>query len=171
MDDPGTQRWRWPGARWGHAGVLLRRVVATTVVTVAVTLGSAPPLGAQGAETMGPPTDGGSQARWVAGELALLVVGSIAGRMWMVRRSRRREPDGSAENVPGGDTPGLGCGRERGQGRPRHPGNGTGRTGGETSGPHGTASRPTGDDGTPHRARSAIGRGRRRKKAPHLVRL
>jgi hypothetical protein len=103
VDDPATRRRRCPGTGTkGRGARRARRAALATIAAVTVTLGSAPPLGAQGTEIMGPPTDGGSQARWVAGELALLVIGSIGGRMWAVRRSRRRQQAGGAVRSPAG---------------------------------------------------------------------
>jgi hypothetical protein len=65
-----------------------------------VVLGPASPAGAQGADAAATPTDGGSQARWVIGELGVLLVGSVGGRMWAVRRARRREDGDSAADDP-----------------------------------------------------------------------
>lgn len=67
-----------------------RRAVATAVAAAAVVLGPASPAAAQDDGQFEAPTDGGGQALWVVGEIAVLVAGSVGGRMWVVRRSRQR---------------------------------------------------------------------------------
>jgi hypothetical protein len=73
-------------------------VAAAAVAAAAVVLGPASPAAAQDDGQFEAPTDGGGQALWVFGEVALVVGGTIAGRLWVVRRSRqgrgrRGQPD------------------------------------------------------------------------------
>ena len=90
-DRPERARQRRNGRGTGDAPPFLRarRAVATAVAAAAVVLGAASPAAAQDDGQFEAPTDGGGQALWVAGEVALLVGGSVGGRMWVVRRSRQ----------------------------------------------------------------------------------
>jgi hypothetical protein len=92
------QRRSGRGTRDAPHSLRARRAVAAAAVAAAVVLGPASPAAAQDDGQFEAPTDGGGQALWVLGEVALVVGGTIGGRMWVVRRSRqgggrRERPD------------------------------------------------------------------------------
>ena len=90
-DRAGRARQRRTGGGAGGAlhSLRARRAVAAAVAAAAVVLGPASPAAAQDDGQFEAPTDGGGQALWVLGEVALVVGGTIGGRLWVVRRSRQ----------------------------------------------------------------------------------
>lgn len=90
------------GSRRGRNGrgppTRVRRIVGATLVALIVTslatLATARPVAAGGGSATGAPAggssgDGGALAVWIGAEMAALVVGMIALRLWSTRRSRR----------------------------------------------------------------------------------
>jgi hypothetical protein len=96
-DRPQRARRRRTGPDTASAPRFLRarRAVATAVAAAIVVLGPVSPAAAQDDGQFEAPTDSGGQALWVVGEIAVLVAGSVGGRMWVVRRRSRHGGDRS----------------------------------------------------------------------------